>query len=94
MFWKKNNKNADTAPTSKPISYSSVKIHPAVDNGVVAGAPASGVEHCIASAPAILSKSRSRVIPRITTCAAAPSAGSLRVRCSPWSPLCRATTFR
>src|SRR3954465_6147061 len=48
MFWKKNNKNAETAPTSKPVSYSSVKIHPAVDNGVVAGMPsfAGGTLHC------------------------------------------------
>ena len=39
MFWKKNNNNANTAPASKAPSYSSVKIHPSVDQGVVAGAP-------------------------------------------------------
>ena len=37
MFWKKNNNNANTAPASKPLSYSSVKIHPSVDHGVLPG---------------------------------------------------------
>ena len=48
MFWKKNNNNSNTAPTSKPMSYSSVKIHPSVDQGVVAGVPgfAGGTLHC------------------------------------------------
>src|SRR3954468_19935430 len=47
MFWKKSN-NANTTPTSKPVSQSSIKIHPAVDNGVVAGMPnfAGGTLHC------------------------------------------------
>src|SRR4051794_16591974 len=47
MFWKKSN-NANTTPTSKPVSHSSIKIHPAVDNGVVAGMPnfAGGTLHC------------------------------------------------
>ena len=48
MFWKKNNNNANTAPASKAPSYSSVKIHPSVDQGVVAGAPnfSGGTLHC------------------------------------------------
>ena len=49
MFWRKSNNKttASNAPTNT-VSYSSVKIHPSVDNGVVAGAPnfAGGTLHC------------------------------------------------
>lgn len=49
MFWRKSNDKttASNAPTNT-VSYSSVKIHPSVDNGVIAGAPnfAGGTLHC------------------------------------------------
>ncbi|UEM24809.1 S-(hydroxymethyl)glutathione synthase (plasmid) [Skermanella mucosa] len=50
MFWRKSNNNttaSNSAPTNT-VSYSSVKIHPSVDNGVVAGSPnfAGGTLHC------------------------------------------------